>query len=194
MGGPEAQWKAQYLIFQKLREEGFSTGGEDIRLTVEILVPSAQVRVLYSLNFGILIEAKIPGWPNYWQGRHQCPRDAENYRGCDKTSRAGEERRKKSTILLLPNICIGNIYRGGDQCAHSRFFLLYPGIYPLVIKVEQIHYIVFSFQSAQRRLRAMVQHPSGLPAASMPPGLPLLPNGGSGPEAGPAQQQPLTSA
>ena len=47
VGGPEAQWKAQYLIFQKLREEGFSTGGEDIRLTVEILVPSAQVRVLY---------------------------------------------------------------------------------------------------------------------------------------------------
>ena len=44
LGGPEAQWKAQYLIFQKLREEGFSTGGEDIRLTVEILVPSAQVR------------------------------------------------------------------------------------------------------------------------------------------------------
>ena len=43
LGGPEAQWKAQYLIFQKLREEGFSTGGEDIRLTVEILVPSAQV-------------------------------------------------------------------------------------------------------------------------------------------------------
>ena len=47
LGGPEAQWKAQYLIFQKLREEGFSTGGEDIRLTVEILVPSAQVRNIF---------------------------------------------------------------------------------------------------------------------------------------------------
>lgn len=55
LGGPEAQWKAQYLIFQKLREEGFSTGGEDIRLTVEILVPSAQVWILkksfFSLEF-----------------------------------------------------------------------------------------------------------------------------------------------
>ena len=131
MGGPEAQWKAQYLIFQKLREEGFSTGGEDIRLTVEILVPSAQVRVLYILNFGILIEAKIPGWPNYWQGRHQCPRDAENYRGCDKTSRAGGEKRYKLRLwditLSIQFIFSGNIHWGGDKCAHSRFFLLYSG-------------------------------------------------------------------
>merc|ERR1719410_1693813 len=43
VGGPEAQWKAQYLIFEKLREEGFSSGAEDARLTVEIMVPSAQV-------------------------------------------------------------------------------------------------------------------------------------------------------
>jgi len=43
VGGPEAQWKAQYLIFEKLREEGFSSGVEDVRLTVEIMVPSAQV-------------------------------------------------------------------------------------------------------------------------------------------------------
>ena len=43
LGAPEAQWKAQYLIFQKLREEGFAPGNEDIRLTVEILVPSSQV-------------------------------------------------------------------------------------------------------------------------------------------------------
>jgi len=43
VGGPEAQWKAQYLIFEKLREEGFSSGAEDVRLTVEIMVPSAQV-------------------------------------------------------------------------------------------------------------------------------------------------------
>ena len=43
VGAPEAQWKAQYLIFQKLREEGFAAGNEDIRLTVEIMVPSAQV-------------------------------------------------------------------------------------------------------------------------------------------------------
>ena len=55
LGGPEAQWKAQYLIFQKLREEGFSTGGEDIRLTVEILVPSAQVGFLETSFCPLLI-------------------------------------------------------------------------------------------------------------------------------------------
>jgi insulin-like growth factor 2 mRNA-binding protein 1 len=31
------------LIFEKMREEGFLSGTEDVRLTVEILVPSAQV-------------------------------------------------------------------------------------------------------------------------------------------------------
>ena len=44
VGNPESQWKAQYLIFEKLREEGFSSGMEDVKLTVEITVPSAQVR------------------------------------------------------------------------------------------------------------------------------------------------------
>lgn len=43
VGTPEAQWKAQYLIFEKMREEGFVSGTDDVRLTVEILVPSAQV-------------------------------------------------------------------------------------------------------------------------------------------------------
>ncbi|XP_034947799.1 insulin-like growth factor 2 mRNA-binding protein 2 isoform X3 [Chelonus insularis] len=43
VGSPESQWKAQYLIFEKMREEGFVSGTEDIRLTIEILVPSAQV-------------------------------------------------------------------------------------------------------------------------------------------------------
>ncbi|XP_055302238.1 insulin-like growth factor 2 mRNA-binding protein 1 isoform X3 [Sitodiplosis mosellana] len=43
IGSPEAQWKAQYLIFEKMREEGFVTGTDDVRLTVEILVPSSQV-------------------------------------------------------------------------------------------------------------------------------------------------------
>ncbi|XP_063991478.1 insulin-like growth factor 2 mRNA-binding protein 2 isoform X2 [Diachasmimorpha longicaudata] len=43
IGSPESQWKAQYLIFEKMREEGFVAGTEDVRLTVEILVPSAQV-------------------------------------------------------------------------------------------------------------------------------------------------------
>lgn len=44
VGTPEAQWKAQYLIFEKMREEGFVSGTDDVRLTVEILVPSSQVR------------------------------------------------------------------------------------------------------------------------------------------------------
>ncbi|XP_063223696.1 insulin-like growth factor 2 mRNA-binding protein 2 isoform X2 [Bacillus rossius redtenbacheri] len=43
VGSPEAQWKAQYLIFEKMREEGFVAGTDDVRLTVEILVPSNQV-------------------------------------------------------------------------------------------------------------------------------------------------------
>ncbi|XP_053689991.1 insulin-like growth factor 2 mRNA-binding protein 3 [Sabethes cyaneus] len=43
VGTPEAQWKAQYLIFEKMREEGFVSGTDDVRLTVEILVPSLQV-------------------------------------------------------------------------------------------------------------------------------------------------------
>ncbi|XP_076278955.1 IGF-II mRNA-binding protein isoform X2 [Lasioglossum baleicum] len=43
VGSPESQWKAQYLIFEKMREEGFASGTDDVRLTIEILVPSAQV-------------------------------------------------------------------------------------------------------------------------------------------------------
>lgn len=46
VGTPEAQWKAQYLIFEKMREEGFVTGTDDVRLTVEILVASSQVPFL----------------------------------------------------------------------------------------------------------------------------------------------------
>lgn len=44
VGTPEAQWKAQYLVYEKMREEGFVSGTDDVRLTVEILVPSSQVR------------------------------------------------------------------------------------------------------------------------------------------------------
>lgn len=44
VGTPEAQWKAQYLIYEKMREEGFVSGTDDVRLTIEILVPSSQVR------------------------------------------------------------------------------------------------------------------------------------------------------
>ncbi|XP_037089421.1 insulin-like growth factor 2 mRNA-binding protein 2, partial [Pollicipes pollicipes] len=42
-GTPEAQWKAQYMIFDKLREEGYGTGLDDVRLSIEIAVPSSQV-------------------------------------------------------------------------------------------------------------------------------------------------------
>ena len=35
--------QAQFLIFEKLREEGYGVGVEDVRLTVEIVVPSSQV-------------------------------------------------------------------------------------------------------------------------------------------------------
>uniref|UniRef100_T1JD27 RRM domain-containing protein n=1 Tax=Strigamia maritima TaxID=126957 RepID=T1JD27_STRMM len=42
VGSPEAQWKAQFLIFEKMREEGFA-GTDDVRLKVEIMVPSSQV-------------------------------------------------------------------------------------------------------------------------------------------------------
>ncbi|EEB18062.1 predicted protein [Pediculus humanus corporis] len=39
VGTPESQWKAQYLIFEKMREEGFiGSGNDDVKLTVEILV------------------------------------------------------------------------------------------------------------------------------------------------------------
>ncbi|XP_018797037.1 PREDICTED: insulin-like growth factor 2 mRNA-binding protein 1 isoform X2 [Bactrocera latifrons] len=43
VGTPEGQWKAQYMIFEKMREEGFMCGTEDVRLTVEIMVASSQV-------------------------------------------------------------------------------------------------------------------------------------------------------
>ena len=46
VGNPESQWKAQYLIHEKLREESYTRGmggGEDVRLTAEIMVPSTQV-------------------------------------------------------------------------------------------------------------------------------------------------------
>ncbi|UYV62876.1 IGF2BP3 [Cordylochernes scorpioides] len=42
IGTPEAQWKAQFMIFKKVGFEGF-TGPQEARLKVEILVPSTQV-------------------------------------------------------------------------------------------------------------------------------------------------------
>lgn len=46
IGSPEAQWKAQYLIFEKMREEGFVSGTDDVKLTVEIMVSSSQVNTV----------------------------------------------------------------------------------------------------------------------------------------------------
>lgn len=43
VGTPEAQWKAQCMIFEKIREEGFGAPNEEPRLSVEISVPSGQV-------------------------------------------------------------------------------------------------------------------------------------------------------
>jgi len=47
VGTPEGQWKAQYMIFEKMREEGFMCGTDDVRLTVELLVASSQVNYAY---------------------------------------------------------------------------------------------------------------------------------------------------
>lgn len=38
--------QAQFLIFEKIREEGYGVGVEDVRLTVEIVVPSSQVSLV----------------------------------------------------------------------------------------------------------------------------------------------------
>lgn len=48
VGTPESQWKAQYLIFEKVGEENFNARApnrpvEEVRLTAEILVPSSAV-------------------------------------------------------------------------------------------------------------------------------------------------------
>ncbi|XP_075990786.1 IGF-II mRNA-binding protein isoform X2 [Anticarsia gemmatalis] len=83
VGSPEAQWKAQYLIFEKMREEGFMSGSDDVRLTVEIVVASSQVgriigkggqnvRELQRVT-GSLI--KLPEQPQQAQGGQQQDHD-----------------------------------------------------------------------------------------------------------------------
>uniref|UniRef100_A0A1W7RAC0 Insulin-like growth factor 2 mRNA-binding protein 1 n=1 Tax=Hadrurus spadix TaxID=141984 RepID=A0A1W7RAC0_9SCOR len=42
VGSPEAQWKAQFMVFKKVSFEGFA-GPQEARLRVEIFVPSNQV-------------------------------------------------------------------------------------------------------------------------------------------------------
>jgi len=120
LGAPEAQWKAQYLIFQKLREEGFANGQEDIRLTVEIMVPSTQV-------------GRIIG------------KGGQNVR---------EMQRVTGAVIKLP-----------EQGTSSG-------------EETSVHMIgsFYSIQSAQRRLRAMIQNPGSMVAPAPPP---VLPNGGA---------------
>jgi len=42
VGTPEAQWKAQYLVFEKIRDE-YGGGYDDVKLTVELVIPSSHV-------------------------------------------------------------------------------------------------------------------------------------------------------
>ena len=121
VGAPEAQWKAQYLIFQKLREEGFANGRDDVSLTVEIMVPSSQV-------------GRIIG------------KGGQNVR---------EMQRLTGAVIKLP-----------EQGTSSG-------------EETSVHMIgtFYSIQSAQRRLRAMIQNPG--PSISGASVAPLLPNGGS---------------
>lgn len=44
-------FQAQFLIFEKIREEGYGIGVEDVRLTVEIVVPSTQVSIAFICDF-----------------------------------------------------------------------------------------------------------------------------------------------
>ncbi|XP_065352486.1 insulin-like growth factor 2 mRNA-binding protein 1 isoform X2 [Cloeon dipterum] len=120
VGTPEAQWKAQYLIFEKMREEGFVAGTEDVRLTIELLVPSSQV-------------GRIIG------------KGGQNVR---------ELQRITGGIIKLPDQASTT---GEDTTVHI--------IGPF-----------FSVQSAQRRIRSMIQQ--GQPG--------LLPPGGGPPSRGPS--------
>jgi len=121
------------LIFQKLREEGFAAGGDDIRLTVEITVPSAQV-------------GRIIG------------KGGQNVR---------EMQRITGAVIKLPEQGTST----GDETS--------------------VHIVgsFYSIQSAQRRLRAMVQNP-GTGSVGVPT-VPTLHNGGSGAASNPSIDKQL---
>lgn len=125
IGTPESQWKAQYLIFEKMREEGYVAGTEDVRLTVEILVPSGQV-------------GRIIG------------KGGQNVR---------ELQRVTGSIIKLPE----------------------QGSLPQEEIETTVHIIgpFFSVQSAQRRIRAMVQTVAPPAQTGRPPR-----GGGSGSHSG----------
>ncbi|KAG0726761.1 Insulin-like growth factor 2 mRNA-binding protein 2 [Chionoecetes opilio] len=123
VGSPEAQWKAQFLIFEKLREEGYGVGVEDVRLTVEIVVPSSQV-------------GRIIG------------KGGQNVR---------DLQRQTGSVIKLPQ-------QGTTTSEDTTVHIVGP---------------FFSVQSAQRRIRAIIQMsaPSSIGAASTgrPSRGPLMP-------------------
>ncbi|XP_018902449.1 insulin-like growth factor 2 mRNA-binding protein 1 isoform X2 [Bemisia tabaci] len=112
VGSPESQWKAQYLIFEKMREEGFVMGTDEVRLTVEILVPSSQV-------------GRIIG------------KGGQNVR---------ELQRLTGSIIKLPE-------QGSSHEEDTTVHIIGP---------------FFSVQSAQRKIRSMVQPGPGGPVGRMP--------------------------
>ena len=91
VGTPESQWKAQYLIFEKLREEGFAAGQDDVRLTVEILVPAAQVdsRHIQTPQVHMYIQTSVTGGKNHREGRTKCERNAATDWSHNKTTGTG---------------------------------------------------------------------------------------------------------
>ncbi|CAF0820324.1 unnamed protein product [Didymodactylos carnosus] len=42
IGTPEAQWKAQYYIYDKIRQEGYA-GNDDVKLRAEVFIPSSVI-------------------------------------------------------------------------------------------------------------------------------------------------------
>ena len=41
-GGPDSKWKASFMVFEKLKKEGFS-GSDDMRLRTGLRVPKSMV-------------------------------------------------------------------------------------------------------------------------------------------------------
>lgn len=133
MGSPESQWKAQYLIFEKLREEAFAkmaagaAMAPEVTLTVEIRVPSSQV-------------GKIIG------------KGGANVR---------ELQRVTGAVIKFPE---QGSAKGEETPVHmvGAFYSVQVRLFYIVILI--VYSKLFHFQSAQRRLRAMIQlHP---PASS----------------------------
>ncbi|VEN38389.1 unnamed protein product [Callosobruchus maculatus] len=139
VGTPEAQWKAQYLIFEKMREEGFVAGSDDVRLTVEITVPSAQVgRIIGKGGQNVRELQRVTGsvikLPEAQQGAAAAP-------GGQAQSATGA-----TTPPVPPS-------SGGAPDEETTVHIIGP---------------FFSVQSAQRRIRAMVLQSLAPPAGRRP--------------------------